>query len=165
LHPDFKQPACGACLEVRARRRIKSIANGWRDCTSTRWSDGVSFHWRRFASCEISHGGGRIYSNVINRIRRLLETANIELASVMSNVVGDTGRSHPGGFSNNQAEPTGDLRRFCERLPKQKKEEIRKRCGRPPITEHFQFMLSELPDELERLDKKVDAMEVRSGRR
>jgi hypothetical protein len=75
------------------------------------------------------------------------------------------GPVHPGGFSNNQAEPTGDLRRFCERLPKQKKEEIRKRCGRPPITEHFQFMLSELPDELERLDKKVDAMEVRSGRR
>src|SRR3954447_6077743 len=121
LASGFQQPACGACLEVRARRRIKSIANGWRDCTSTRWSDGVSFHWRRFASCEISHGGGRIYSNVINRIRRLLETANIELASVMSNVVGDTGRSHPGGFSNNQAEPTGDLRRFCERLPKQKK--------------------------------------------
>ncbi len=39
------------------------------------------------------------------------------------------GPVHPGGFSNNQAEPTGDLRRFCERLPKQKKEEIRKRCG------------------------------------
>lgn len=32
-------------------------------------------------------------NRVINRIRRLLETANIKLGSVMSNVVGDTGRS------------------------------------------------------------------------
>jgi transposase len=99
-------------------------------------------------------------NRVINRIRRLLETANIKLGSVMSNVVGDTGRSILEGLATTKLNRPEIFADFAKGSLKQKKEEIRKAL-RVPITEHFQFMLSELLDELDRLDKKVDAMEAR----
>ena len=71
-------------------------------------------------------------NRVINRIRRLLETANIKLASVMSDVVGQTDRSILDGL-----------------------------VLRVSVTEHFQFVLSGLLEELDFLDKQVSHIEDR----
>ena len=99
-------------------------------------------------------------NRVINRIRRLLETVNIKLASVMSNVVGDTGRSILEGLATTQLNRPEMFADLAKGSLKNKVEEIRKAL-RVSLTEHFQFLLSELLDELDRLDKKVEMMEAR----
>ena len=99
-------------------------------------------------------------NRVINRIRRLLETANIKLASVMSDVVGQTGRSILDGLATTTFKRTEVLAELAKGSLKQKKEEIRKAL-RVSVTEHFQFVLSGLLEELDFLDKQVTHIEDR----
>lgn len=99
-------------------------------------------------------------NRVINRIRRLLETANIKLGSVISDVVGQTGRSILEGLATTQFKSPESLAMLAKGSLKWKKEEIA-RALRVQVSEHFQFLLKELLGELQRLDEQVEQLHVR----
>ena len=100
-------------------------------------------------------------NRVINRIHRLLETANIKLASVLSNIVGKTGRSILDALATaTLVKPESFAALATHKRLKAKQEDLRKalRCER---SDHFRFLLSELLIELDRLDAKLLVLERR----
>jgi transposase len=104
-------------------------------------------------------------NRVINRIHRLLETANIKLASVLSNIVGKTGRSILDALATaTLVKPESFAALATHKRLRAKQEELRKalRCER---SDHFRFLLSELLSELDRLDAKLVMLERRIAER
>lgn len=104
-------------------------------------------------------------NRVINRIHRLLETANIKLACVISNIVGKTGRSILDALATaTLVKPESFAALATHKRLKSRQEELRKalRCER---SDHFRFLLSELLSELDRLDAKVAMLEGRIAER
>jgi transposase len=92
-------------------------------------------------------------NRVINRIGRLLQAANLKLSSVLSDIVGLSGRrilrAIAGGRSNR--DQLAEL--VHHRLNGKKALIARALEGR--YSEHFRYLLTELLDELDRLDAKV----------
>lgn len=104
-------------------------------------------------------------NRVINRIHRLLETSNIKLSSVLSNIVGKTGRSILDALATaTLVKPESFAALATHKRLKNKQEELRKalRCER---SDHFRFLLSELLSELDRLDAKLAMLERRIAER
>jgi len=104
-------------------------------------------------------------NRVINRIHRLLESANIKLASVLSNIVGSTGRAILDGLAmEGLVRPEALAMLATHKRLKGKREEFRQalRCER---SEHFRFLLSQLLGELDWLDAKLALLERHIGER
>ena len=100
-------------------------------------------------------------NRVINRIHRLLETANIKLATVLSNIVGKTGRSILDALATSTlVKPEAFAMLATDKRLKSSREEIAKalRCQR---SAHFRFRLSELLLELDGLDSRLTLLEER----
>lgn len=100
-------------------------------------------------------------NRVINRIHRLLESANIKLACVISNIVGQTGRSILDALATaTLVKPESFAALATHKRLKSRQEDLRKalRCER---SDHFRFLLSELLSELDRLDAKILLLEGR----
>ena len=98
-------------------------------------------------------------NRVINRIGRLLETANVKLGSVATDIVGKTGRAILKAIlaGNHQPERLADLAKGSLR---EKKTELALALdGR--YHEHFRWLLQELVEELERLDRKLESLDQR----
>ena len=105
-------------------------------------------------------------NRVINRIARLLETVNIKLASVATNIVGKSGltmlRLLASGVRDAEQLADCALRKLRSKVP----ELILALDGRPDA--HFCWMLSELlgkldwlKEELARVDQRIDAVAAR----
>jgi transposase len=98
-------------------------------------------------------------NRVINRIARLLETVNIKLASVASNIVGMSGLAMLRLLANGvrDAEQLADcaLRKLRSKMP----ELILALDGRPDA--HFRWMLSELLSKLDRSTEELACVERR----
>jgi transposase len=97
-------------------------------------------------------------SRVISRIGRLLETVNIKLGSVASDIVGKSGRSILRALAAGQDSAelladraVGSLRNKISAL-------IPALEGRPD--EHFRWMLGGLLDKLESLDQEVNRIDI-----
>jgi transposase len=97
-------------------------------------------------------------SRVISRIGRLLETVNIKLGSVASDIVGKSGRAILRALASGQDRPelladraVGSLRSKIPAL-------ILALDGRPD--EHFRWMLTGLLDKLESLDQEVSRIDL-----
>ena len=100
-------------------------------------------------------------NRVINRIHRLLESHNVKLASVLSNIAGRTGRSILDALAMAcLVRPEALAALATHKHLKSKQQEFRKalRCQR---SDHFRFLLSELLSELDRLDAKLIMLERR----
>jgi transposase len=101
-------------------------------------------------------------NRVINRIARLLETVNIKLASVATNIVGKSGftmlRLLASGVTDAERLADQALRSLRSKLP----ELILALDGRPD--EHFQWMLSELLRKLDQLDEQRERLDQRLGK-
>jgi transposase len=100
-------------------------------------------------------------NRVINRIHRLLQTANIKISGVLSDITGATGRAILDGLATTRdVRPESLALLASHRRVRGKREELRKalRC-RP--TEHFRFLLGELLEELDRLTQKVTLLNQR----
>jgi len=97
-------------------------------------------------------------NRVINRIARLLETVNIKLASVASNIVGKSGRA----MLRLLASGVGDAEQLAElalrKLRAKMPELILALDGRPDA--HFCWMLSELLSKLEGLDTELAQLDA-----
>lgn len=98
-------------------------------------------------------------ASVSNRIQKVLEDANIKLASVASEVLGVSGRAMIAALIGGESEPDrlADLarRRLRVKIPQLR----RALTGR--ITEHHRFMLRTLMDHVRHLDDLIERLDRR----
>ena len=98
-------------------------------------------------------------NRVINRIGRLLETANIKLGSVASNIVGVSGRLILKAIAAGRTKPE-DLAEMAVGRLKSKTHELSLALqGR--FSDHFRWLLERLLAELEWLDGRLAELDVR----
>jgi transposase len=98
-------------------------------------------------------------NRVINRIGRLLETANFKLGSVASDIVGKTGWLILNAIANGET----DAERLAERAQgslQWKKAELADAL-RGYASEGFRWLLKQLIDDVSRLDSKLNEIDVR----
>jgi len=100
-------------------------------------------------------------NRIINRIHRLLETANIKLSSVLSNLTGVTGRKLLEGLATTTLIRPESLVLLANHKKLRPKQDLLRKALRCYPTDHFRFLLSELLEELNRLDGKLLLLEVR----
>jgi hypothetical protein len=97
-------------------------------------------------------------NRVINRIGRLLQTVNIKLSSVLSNIVGVSGLRILRALA--QGRKGARLAELAHGSLEAKKPQIRAAlAGR--CSEHFRYLLSGLLDDMDRLDRKVTDVTAR----
>jgi len=97
-------------------------------------------------------------NRVINRVGRLLETANIKLGSVVSNIVGVSGRAILQAIVAGQAQPE-DLAELAVGSLKGKKVALTLALqGR--LSDHFRWLLGRLLNESEWLDGKLAELDA-----
>lgn len=94
------------------------------------------------------------HTAVANRIHKILEDANIKLASVASNILGVSGRDMLRALINGEesAERVADLARCKLRGKIPKLQQALE--GR--VTRHHRFMLAELMDQLQDLERRIE---------
>lgn len=98
-------------------------------------------------------------NRVINRIARLLETVNVKLGSVASNIVGKSGRTMLRAIVNGRSNPKWLAERALGHLRHKIPQLVLALEGR--YTDHFRWLLGELLGELEWLDGKVAEIDAR----
>jgi transposase len=100
-------------------------------------------------------------NRVINRIIRLLETANIKLSSVLSDVVGQSGRAILNAIVSGQT-AAGDLATCTSSRVKHSRAEFELALeGR--YSDHLQWLLGQLLEELDHVGRRVALVDVRIG--
>jgi transposase len=101
-------------------------------------------------------------NRVINRIGRLLETANIKLGSVLSNIVGQSGRAILNAIIAGET-AAGDLATYASSRVRHSREEFELALeGR--YNDHLRWLLGQLLDELDHVDRRVALVDLRIGR-
>jgi len=100
-------------------------------------------------------------NRVINRIGRLLETVNVKLGSVVSNIVGKTGRAILKAIVAGRSRPEHLAELAVGSLRNKKPELVLALQGR--YNDHFRWLLERWVTELEWLDTKVAELDARLG--
>jgi transposase len=100
-------------------------------------------------------------NRVINRIGRLLETANVKLGSVISNIVGQSGMAMLQAMAAGKTDPEKLARHTTRRLKATREELVLALDGR--YSDHFRWLLRELLEENRHLNEKVAMLEQRMG--
>jgi transposase len=98
-------------------------------------------------------------NRAINRIARQLETVNIKLSSVASNIVGKSGKAMLRALADGVSRPEALADKAFRQLRKKIPDLILALDGRPD--EHFRWMLNGLLRKLERLDAELADLDVR----
>lgn len=98
-------------------------------------------------------------NRVINRIGRLLETVNIKLGSVVSNIVGKSGRAILSAMAGGETSPSRLAEQSTGRLKCSREDLEASLQGR--YDEHFRWLLQQLLGELEVLDRRVMEVDLR----
>jgi transposase len=115
--------------------------------------------WRELTRRRTHLQGDR--NRVINRIRRVLETVNVKLGSVISNVVGKTGLGILRDLAAGHTDPERLASNMFGRLKCTRAQMIASLRGR--FTEHFRWELKHLLAQLDFLDRQVAEYEARIG--
>ena len=102
-------------------------------------------------------------NRVINRLGRLLETANVKLGSVLSNIVGKSGRAILDAIASGETQPEALANLTVGTVKCTHEEFVLALEGR--YSDHLRWLLRQLLQELSSLDRKVAEVEVRIGRR
>jgi transposase len=98
-------------------------------------------------------------NRVLNRIRRLLETANFKLGSVVSDINGRTAHSILDELARGNCDPK-KLAQLAKASLKNKKAELAASLH-GFYSEHFRWLLSEAVQELADLDRKLEQVDKR----
>ena len=98
-------------------------------------------------------------NRVLNRIRRLLETANFKLGSVVSDINGRTAKLILDAIAHGKCDPK-DLAQLAKASLKNKKVELAASLD-GFYSEHFRWLLSEAIQELADLDRKLEQVDRR----
>jgi transposase len=101
-------------------------------------------------------------NRVLNRIRRLLETANIKLGSVVSDISGRTAHLILDEIAHGNCDPK-QLAQLAKASLKNKKAELAASLH-GFYNEHFRWLLSEAIQELTDLDRKLEQVDKRLAR-
>lgn len=101
-------------------------------------------------------------NRVVNRIGKLLQTANVKLSSVLSNIVGVSGERILRSIANGEQDSRklADLAHYS--LDGKKPAIERSLEGR--FDQHFRFMLSELLSDFDHLDRQLESTTARLAR-
>jgi hypothetical protein len=98
-------------------------------------------------------------TQVVNRIEKVLEDANLKLASVMTDILGASGRAILQAIVRGEGDPErlAEMAR-CRLLAKLPalREALRGR-----VTEHHRFLLGRLLEHVRFLDSEIDELEAR----
>lgn len=98
-------------------------------------------------------------ATVINRIAKVLEDANIKLASVASNIVGASGMEMLKAIIAHEEDPE-KLADLAKRRLRSKKEELQEALyGR--VTDHHRFLLSQYIRQLRFFDEEIHEFDIR----
>ena len=98
-------------------------------------------------------------ARVVNRVQKVLEDANVKLASVASDVTGKSGRAILVALAEGKLSPD-QMAELVHRSMERKKPALRQAlAGR--VTEHHRFMLRQLLRQLDDLDAQVLAFDRR----
>ena len=97
-------------------------------------------------------------NRVVNRIGRLLETANIKLSCVVSDIVGKTGWAILNALAAGDTDPEW-LAKLAYGSLKGKRAELTSAL-RGFVTPHFRWLLRELLDDVARLDRKLTELDA-----
>jgi transposase len=100
-------------------------------------------------------------ASVANRLQKVLEDANIKLASVATDILGKSGREMLRGLANGLDSPQALAQMARGRLQEKRPELERALEGH--VTEHHRFLLGLLLDEVELLDRLVARLDARIG--
>jgi transposase len=100
-------------------------------------------------------------NRVINRVIRLLETANIKLSSVLSDVVGKTGRAILDAIVAGET-AAGDLATYTSSRVRHSREEF-ERALEGRYSDHLRWLLGQLLEELDHVDRRVALVDLRLG--
>ena len=100
-------------------------------------------------------------NRIINRVIRLLETANIKLSSVLSDVVGLSGRTILNAIVAGETS-AADLATYTSRRVKHTREEFQLALeGR--YSDELRWLLGQLLEELDHVDRHIALVEMRIG--
>jgi transposase len=113
--------------------------------------------WRELTRRRTHLQGDR--NRVINRIRRLLETANVKLGSAISKVTGKTGSEILRAMASGESDPERLAQHMYGRLKCTREELVEALRGR--FSEPFRWELAQLVEELDFLDRQVAEYELR----
>jgi transposase len=97
------------------------------------------------------------YNRIHNRIHRLLETANLKLSSVVSDILGLTGRTILHAIAAGQTDP-GWLADYARGSLRGKRHALELALT-GDITEHFKFMLQQLLDDVQYVLDRIAKLE------
>jgi transposase len=100
-------------------------------------------------------------NRVINRIGRLLETANVKLGSVLSNIVGKSGRAILDAIAAGKSDPEVLANLTVGKVKASHEEFVLALEGR--YSEHLRWVLGQLLQELTSLDRRVAEVDLRIG--
>lgn len=92
-------------------------------------------------------------STLVNRVQKVLEGANIKLASVASSVVGVTGRAILTALINEGASPTEMAELAKGKLRKKREQLVKALTGH--VKPHHRFILAELLCQIDALDETI----------
>ena len=98
-------------------------------------------------------------ATVANRIQKVLEDANIKLASVASDPLGVSGRAMIRGLIAGELDPATLAQRARARLRKRIPQLREALQGR--VTEHHRFLLEMLMDQIEHLERQIERFDSR----
>jgi len=101
------------------------------------------------------------HTAVINRIHKTLEDANIKLACVASDVVGVSGRAMLRALLAGTSSPTQMAHLAIGKM--QKNIPALEQALEGHVTEHHRFLLTELLDQMEDLERRIDRFSERIG--
>jgi transposase len=101
-------------------------------------------------------------NRISNRIHRILETANIKVSCVLGKVTSMTFRSILEGLATSRFKRPEALAMLAtNKRVRPKQEQLRKALRGCRITDHFQFLLSDMLEDLDRLTVKLQVLEQR----
>lgn len=99
-------------------------------------------------------------NRVINRMGRLLETANLKLGSVISNIVGASGLAILHALARGVGDPEKLASHKVSKLKCTQEQLVRALDGR--FNDHFRWLLRDLLDKLAYLDRKLAELDART---
>ena len=98
-------------------------------------------------------------ARVVNRVQKVLEDANVKLASVATDITGKSGRAVLDALAEGRLSP-GEMAELVHKRMEAKKPLLREAlAGR--VTDHHRFMLRSLLGQIDHLDRTVESFDAR----
>jgi transposase len=98
-------------------------------------------------------------ARVINRVQKVLETANVKIASLISDLAGVSGRKVLTALAQGKLTPQ-EMAELVDRRMELKKPALREALA-GNVGEHHRFMLRQLLAQLDHIDQQVEAFDLR----